>query len=252
VYLGVSGRDAATFTKSGGIVYGNDAGTELKNTSLIGHAIYDEKNGNWRNAGVGLTMNPNSYGFWLNDSDEVFFPSGFIGRRKRSNINNTLTFTENTLQSSSQDYFWILQGFFGNAYVLKTSRSNYMSVPLTMSLTGGNLVISGDRGNGEDNWDGTWNRLNFGDVVFFPSGFQGTWKRSNYNNTLSLTENTIKSSSNNNLWILQSVSGNAYTFKRADAANTITITMNLTGGNIVISGDSGTGENNWNGTWRKQ
>jgi hypothetical protein len=91
--------------------------------------------------------------------------------------------------------------------------------------------------------------LNDGDVVTFPSGFAGTWRRSNFNNTLTLTPSTVKSSSSDRLWILQSISGNAYKFKRADAANTLSITINLTNGNLVISGDSGSGQDNWNGTW---
>jgi len=102
---------------------------------------------------------------------------------------------------------------------------------------------------------GFW--LNDGDLTMFPSsftdsGFTTTWKRSNFNNTLSLTENTIKSSSSNYLWILQRISGNAYTFKRSDAVNTMTLTIRLDGNSLVISGDSGNGQDNWNGTWAKQ
>ena len=60
---------------------------------------------------------------------------------------------------------------------------------------------------------------------------------------------TVLLGSSNNLWVLQRISGNAYTLKRADAANTMTLTIRLDGGNLVISGDSGSGQNNWNGTW---
>jgi len=99
---------------------------------------------------------------------------------------------------------------------------------------------------------GFW--LNDGDVTMLSSsfttpGFISTWKRSNFNNTLSVTSNTIKSSSSNNLWVLQRISGNSYTFKRSDAANTMTLTIRLDGNNLVISGDSGSGRDNWNGTW---
>jgi len=102
---------------------------------------------------------------------------------------------------------------------------------------------------------GFW--LNEGDVTIFPSsftdsGFTTTWKRSNFNNTLTLTDNMIKSSSSNYLWILQRIAGNAYTFKRSDASNTMTLTIRLDGNSLVISGDSGNGQDNWNGTWRKQ
>ena len=89
------------------------------------------------------------------------------------------------------------------------------------------------------------------DGVIFPSGFTGTWRRSNFYNTLTLTEDTIKSSSSNNLWVLQNISGNAYTFKRSDATNTITLTIRLDS-DLVISGDSGSDQDNWNGTWRRQ
>jgi len=97
---------------------------------------------------------------------------------------------------------------------------------------------------------GFW--LNDGDVVIYPTGFTGNWERPNFNNTLSVTLNTIKSSSSNYLWVLQKISGNAYTFKRSDAANTMTITIRLDGNNLVISGDSGSGQDNWNGSWIKQ
>jgi len=96
---------------------------------------------------------------------------------------------------------------------------------------------------------GFW--LNDGDVVMFPSDFAGTWRRFNFNNRLTVTENTMKTSNRDFVWVLQKISGNAYTLKRADAANTMTLTIKLDGG-LVISGDSGSGENNWNGTWRKQ
>jgi len=101
------------------------------------------------------------------------------------------------------------------------------------------------------NSDGYGFWLNEGDVVLFPSGFAGTWKRNNFNNTLTIAVNVIKSSSRDVYWVLQRISGNAYTLKRADAANTMTLTIRLTNGNLVISGDSGSGENNWNGTWRE-
>ena len=97
---------------------------------------------------------------------------------------------------------------------------------------------------------GFW--LNDGDIIMFPSDFVGNWRRSNFKNTLTVSENTMKSSSSDSVWVLQKISGNAYTLKRIDAANTMTITIRLDGRNLVISGDSGSGENNWNGTWQKQ
>jgi len=145
------------FTKTGGTIYGDDAEQKLKNTVIsgIGHALYNVSNNSWRNAGAGPTMNPDSYGFWLNDGDLVMFPSGFAGRWGRSNFNNTLTVIETAIKSSSRDFVWILQKISGNAYTLKRAdASNTMT--LTIRLTDGNLVISGDNGSGENNWNGTW------------------------------------------------------------------------------------------------
>ena len=55
-----------TFTKTGGIIYGNDAGTN-NNTSITnkGHAVYDNSGTpRWRNSTAGTTMNTSSVGFW--------------------------------------------------------------------------------------------------------------------------------------------------------------------------------------------
>jgi len=49
-----------------------------------------------------------------------------------------------------------------------------------------------------------------------------------------------------------------YTLKRGDAANLMTLTIIFKKGNgsfrdpdtLIISGDSGSGENNWNGVWK--
>jgi len=65
VYLGV------TLTKTGGTIYGNDAEQNLRNTVTgqngRGHAIYDGSNSRWRSTTIGPTVNPETYGFWLND-----------------------------------------------------------------------------------------------------------------------------------------------------------------------------------------
>jgi len=86
--------------------------------------------------------------------------------------------------------------------------------------------------------------------VSFPSGFVGTWKRDNFNNTLAFTARTVKASSSSNTWNLVAINGNAY--KMNNGKTDMTLTMRLDGGNLVISGDSGQGENNWNGIWKKQ
>jgi predicted outer membrane repeat protein len=157
---GVSVTSNGTFAKTGGTIHGDEADQKLKNTVLsrLGHAVYEAKNGGWRNSTAGPTMNTGSYGFWLNDGDVVTFPSGFARGEwewKRSNFNNTLTITENTMKSSSSNYVWVLQSISGNAYTLKRAdAANTMT--LTIRLEGGNLVISGDSGSGENNWNGTW------------------------------------------------------------------------------------------------
>ena len=97
-------------------------------------------------------------------------------------------------------------------------------------------------------------------VVGFTSGFIGVWKRYELNNTLTFTATTLKSSNQNYAWNFISASGDAYTIEANTAAKTrMTLTFKLTRDfwddnkiNLVISGDSGNGENNLNGTWRKQ
>jgi hypothetical protein len=83
------------------------------------------------------------------------FPSEFMGTWKRDDFSNTLTFTANTLKSSSQEYNWSLQGISSAAYTIKSSRSN-STVTFTIRQANNNLVISGDSGDGENNWNGTW------------------------------------------------------------------------------------------------
>ena len=144
-------------TKTGGTIYGDDAEQNLKNTviSKLGHVLYNEENGAWRNASAGSTMNSDSYGFWLNDGGVVMFPSGFAAVWERTNFNNTLYITETTMKSSSSNYLWVIQKISGNAYTFKRSdAANTMTI--TIRLDGNNLVISGDSGNGQDNWNGTW------------------------------------------------------------------------------------------------
>jgi len=155
VYVDAKG----TFTKTGGTIYGNDAEQGLKNTaaSRKGHAIYEDKNKSWRNATAGLTMNPDSYGFWLNEEEEASgFQPGFIGIWKRSNFNNTLTITETTVKSSSRDFAWNFINESGDSYTLEANTAAKTKMTLTFKLVNGNLVISGDSGNGENNWNGTW------------------------------------------------------------------------------------------------
>jgi hypothetical protein len=83
----------------------------------------------------------------------------------------------------------------------------------------------------------------------FPSSFAGVWKRDNYPNMLTFTANILKASNQYNNWAFKSRSGDIYTI---DASrNTATLTIRLTNGNLEISGDSGSGQDNWNGIWKK-
>jgi len=83
----------------------------------------------------------------------VSFPSNFMETWKRDNFNNTLTFTTNTLTSSSQTFTWTLSSVSGNTYKMNNGKTN---TTVTIRLDGGNLIISGDSGSGQDNWNGTW------------------------------------------------------------------------------------------------
>ena len=60
------GWQPATFTKSGGTIYGGNAEGNLRNTAARGAAIF-HANGNWRNTTAGPTMNTGAFGFWLNE-----------------------------------------------------------------------------------------------------------------------------------------------------------------------------------------
>ena len=147
---------SGTFTKTGGNIYGNDAEQNLKNTAVggKGHTIYEDKSKGWRNASAGPTINSDSYGFWLNEDAIQTLPAGYIGTWKRSNFNNTLTFTEKTVRISSNPETYNIIVISGVLIKLKRGSANPFT--LTFRLINGNLVISGDSGNGENNWNGTW------------------------------------------------------------------------------------------------
>jgi len=94
------------------------------------------------------------------------------------------------------------------------------------------------------------------DDVTFPSGFIGTWERddqSSYRNTLTFTSTTLTASNQSGGWKLKSVHDDAYTIvDDHTSSNSPTITIKLIDGNLEISNDNGTGQNNWNGIWKKQ
>jgi len=146
--------NGGNINKTSGNLYGYDAPLNLANRGVRGNSIYDEKGGRWRNISAGTTMNSETYGFWLNDEVEYKFPSEFIGTWKRANFNNTLTLTEKTTTISSNSYTYELLGISGDSYTLKRNNANPFT--LGFKLTSGNLVISGDSGSGQDNWNGTW------------------------------------------------------------------------------------------------
>jgi hypothetical protein len=59
-----------TFTKTGGTIYGSDAGFTDRNTARQGYAVYLHNSygtARWRNATAGPDDNTDGYGFWLND-----------------------------------------------------------------------------------------------------------------------------------------------------------------------------------------
>jgi len=89
----------------------------------------------------------------------------------------------------------------------------------------------------------------FAQSVTFPAGFEGTWKRPQYASTLTFTSNMVKASNRDVVWTLQSVSGNRYTMVSSGTNAALSLTVKLVDGNLEISGDSGAGESNWNGTY---
>jgi len=165
VYIGGStdifgSFSGGTFTKTGGNIFGDDADQDLRNTAIssMGHAVFGNPD-RLRNASVGPTMNPDSYGFWLNEVEVISFPSNFVGTWKRSNFSNTLTITQSTLKSSSSNNVWVLQRISGDSYTMKRSDAAN-TITIIMRRAGSQsynyLEISGDSGSGQDNWNGSW------------------------------------------------------------------------------------------------
>jgi len=157
-----------TFDKTGGTVSGDDADQKLKNTvkSMMGHAVYGERNEGWRNTGAGPTVSSSSDGFWLSEGNLVMFPSELMDTWKRSNFDNTLTISSNAVKSSNRDFVWVLQDVSGDKYTLKRSdaaatmtltiKRTSVSGFLSRSDASDALEISGGSGSGEDNWNGIW------------------------------------------------------------------------------------------------
>jgi len=148
--------EGGTFTKTGGILYGSNAEDGLKNTSSnFGNAVFNKKTNNWRDSTAGASMSSDSFGFWLNEQEVAEFPLSFLGTWKRDSFDNTLTFTIDTLKSSTQNYTWNLMRVSSDSY---TVNINATTIPIYMKLISGTLEISGDSGTGENNWNGTWKK----------------------------------------------------------------------------------------------
>jgi hypothetical protein len=86
------------------------------------------------------------------------FPSDIEGtwRRYESIYTNTLTFTSNTLKDSGQTTFWNITDISGDSYTISQNDNSSNKVTITIRLVGGNLVISNDRGIGQNSWNGIW------------------------------------------------------------------------------------------------
>jgi hypothetical protein len=96
-------------------------------------------------------------------------------------------------------------------------------------------------------------------MLSFPSGFIGTWKRDNYGNTLTFSANSFTDSTQRaadgelSRCFLVRISGDSYTcYWASNVDREWTLTFKLVSGNLVIEGDSGNDQRNWNGTWKKQ
>jgi len=92
--------------------------------------------------------------------------------------------------------------------------------------------------------------LTIGSEPRFPSSFIGTWVREtpgNLNSTREFTATTFKISSQSATWTLAERSGDRYTL--AVGNTKATETFRYRNGKLVVSGCTGNGENNCNGTW---
>jgi hypothetical protein len=99
--------------------------------------------------------------------------------------------------------------------------------------------------------------------ISFPPQLTGTWKRDKFDNTLTITTNTVKASNQSHTWYITNMptgSTNEYIISSdadisdwvVDAGKKRRITFQINSGLIKISGDTARGEDNWNGTWKKQ
>ena len=94
-----------------------------------------------------------------NNNNLLMIPSDFIGTWKRHNFDNTLTFTENGIQSSSSRIFARLNRVSGDAFTFRDNNS-IRTFTYTIRLIDDNIEIRGGIGRGQGNWNGIWMRYN--------------------------------------------------------------------------------------------
>jgi len=88
--------------------------------------------------------------------------------------------------------------------------------------------------------------------VVFSSNYIGTWKRDNFDNILTITSNSLKSSSSPVSANLISISNDLFTFIYSSSNRTFSYTIKFIDDNIEISGGTSSGQGNWNGIWKRQ
>jgi len=260
---GVYSNSGYTFTMQGGTI--------SNNTATYGGGVYSINS--FTMQGGTVSNNTATYGGGVYSYSDFTMQGGTISNNTATyggGIYNDKTFTmQSNASISGNTAIYYGGGVYDRGTIIKSGGTIYgddaeQNLKNTVNSRLGHVVYNEQNSAWRNTTAGqTMNSdsygfwLNDGDVTIFPSnfttsGYPTTWKRSNFNNTLSITRNTIKSSSSNYLWVLQRISGNAYTFKRSDATNTLTLTIRLDGNSLVISGDNGNGQDNWNGTWAKQ
>jgi len=107
-----------------------------------------------------------------------------------------------------------------------------------------------------------------GRYILFPPQLAGTWKRDKIDNTLTFTANTIKASNQSFTWNLTNMlieaggsndeyyispSGTDITDWVVDPDKRRKMTIQISGNSLTITGSGdGSGDNNLNGTWKRQ
>jgi len=145
-------QNAFTFYKESRLDNG-----KLVNAGFTGFELLYFQNG--RKAGAYKKYGEISKSNWR----YISFPSQFIGIWKRDKFDNTLTFTTNTVRAGNQSYAWNLTNISGNNFTIADPTYWIIDANESQKITiktgsGGSLIISGHKGNGEDNWNGTWKK----------------------------------------------------------------------------------------------